>query len=848
MNTIGIALVWCVVQVTLIGLLASGLYLLLRRLRPAGAELLVLSSLAMVMILSLLAVSPWPRWSIHQSYNSAQSAEASANVSAPSPADFAEEISHNTFLPPTKPRSAPGEGQGARAVDIDPVPSISRPSSAELFWQAIVEELAEPQDKSATNAWRWPAVAAVVLLVAMAGGLGWLVLGVLAVRRQRIGSRPVQDDKLWELVDVLRAELGCHRPIEVRQSDDLVTAATVGWRRPVLLLPADWQSWTVDQRRAVLAHEISHARSRDFPALLFGQLALVLHFYHPLMHWLIGRLRLEQELSADAAAASVSGGQRKYLTTIAELALHQQERPLLWPARMFLPTRDTFLRKIAVLRDNKLRFERLSPLTRIATVGTVLLCGLLVAGLRGPGGFGSALADDQSPQVSKESSKTKFEARLPSGIMIELLGVSENPSKDKPWWRPDGSPLGERPYDSMIGPVSSDQSHVAREFAVLLHKIPSEPVGTQMEFKPTYNAAAGGNPKLINKYEGKLDAMAVSLPDQATVTVRFAVADGPWETIWESWESGGREQKYIGTQKGSFGFLSIDEKDRGVTVALVQDIIGPEMRVIAVGVDGREHRASASSEGGAGNFSQILARFSKLSVKDVKGFRLQKRPYHWIEFRNVSLHPGQKTDVQIVLTDKPALEEGPPLEPLILPRRIYPPWVDPTAAGKRALEKYDANRDGKISGPELDYNALVLKAALDTIDTNRDNAISADEIAARIKAWQDSKVGLIGSITCQVVRDGKPVEGAEVKFVPDNFLGENMKTAYGITGRDGIANMSIKVQGPDNVPGVMPGFYSVEITKPGEDIPAKYNSQTIFGVEIAPDVMRQPELIFDIGK
>ena len=93
-----------------------------------------------------------------------------------------------------------------------------------------------------------------------------------------------------------------------------------------------------------------------------GRLGLSLHFYHPLLHWLMSRLRLEQELAADAAAASVSGGQRQYLLTIAELALRRQDRPLFWPARTFLPTRTTFLRRIAMLRDSKVRFDRLSPL------------------------------------------------------------------------------------------------------------------------------------------------------------------------------------------------------------------------------------------------------------------------------------------------------------------------------------------------------------------------------------------------------------------------------------------------------------------------------------------------------
>ncbi len=206
----------------------------------------------------------------------------------------------------------------------------------------MVAEISRPEAAGPANGWRWPVIVAVVLLAAVGCGLLWLVLGILAVRRQRLRSRPVDDRPLLELVDVLRAELSCRRPIEIRQSDDLVTAATIGWRRPALLLPSDWANWTAAQCRAVLSHEIAHARSHDFLALLCGQLGLMLHFYHPVVHWLMNRLRLEQELAADAAAARISGGQRQYLTTIAELALSQHDRPLLWPVRTFLPTRNTF--------------------------------------------------------------------------------------------------------------------------------------------------------------------------------------------------------------------------------------------------------------------------------------------------------------------------------------------------------------------------------------------------------------------------------------------------------------------------------------------------------------------------
>ena len=60
-------------------------------------------------------------------------------------------------------------------------------------------------------------------------------------------------------------------------------------------------------------------------------------------------------------------------------------------------------------------------------------------------------------------------------------------------------------------------------------------------------------------------------------------------------------------------------------------------------------------------------------------------------------------------------------------------------------------------------------------------------------------------------------------------------TATGKTDQNGMAMLSIPTSGPGDPPGVAPGFYRVEITKDGEKIPAKYNTETIFGQEVALD-------------
>ncbi len=71
---------------------------------------------------------------------------------------------------------------------------------------------------------------------------------------------------------------------------------------------------------------------------------------------------------------------------------------------------------------------------------------------------------------------------MPNGVTVELLGVAESPSKDRPWWRPDGSPLAGRPYDSLDDAMVAGQFEIVRELAFRLDNLPAEPVSTIWRF------------------------------------------------------------------------------------------------------------------------------------------------------------------------------------------------------------------------------------------------------------------------------------------------------------------------------------------------------------------------------
>ena len=172
------------------------------------------------------------------------------------------------------------------------------------------------------------------------------------------------------------------------------------------------------------------------------------------------------------------------------------------------------------------------------------------------------------------------------------------------------------------------------------------------------------------------------------------------------------------------------------------------------------------------------------------------------------------------------------------PSRIHPPSIDANAAGRQAVSQYDLDGDGRISGDELE-RAPALKAALARLDTDGDGAVTADDVTARVRAWQESRVGRM-SAAMTILANGRPLEGAIVTLDPEEFLGPNIQPATGLTEPDGMVMPSIEVRG-NEPPGVAPGFYLVRVTKMGMNIPARYNTETTLGIELAQDAIELEE-------
>lgn len=137
-------------------------------------------------------------------------------------------------------------------------------------------------------------------------GVGAVVIS--AYFRQRrfdrflLTRRQANDPHLRSILRSLSALAGVTTPI-VRLMPAGTTPAVVGIRQPQILLSEDWQS-RFDQRslRHVLLHELLHVKQHD---LLWNWAAIAvqaLHWFNPLVWFVVSRFQSDRELRCDAGA------------------------------------------------------------------------------------------------------------------------------------------------------------------------------------------------------------------------------------------------------------------------------------------------------------------------------------------------------------------------------------------------------------------------------------------------------------------------------------------------------------------------------------------------------------------
>ncbi len=193
---------------------------------------------------------------------------------------------------PSQPSAAPTPGASATEI----TPAVTAPVTT-------APPAAEPAAKVSLSLWE------VVFRVWLAGiavmGLWTLIAHLRFVRYLRRWGRPVEAPELIRLYNGVGDRLNLDRRPALRVCPGLRAPMLAGLLHPALLLPEELPGEEMTVLRCVLVHELTHYRRRDIWLKSLALLANIVHWFNPLMWYMVRLVERDTELACDEAALRV---------------------------------------------------------------------------------------------------------------------------------------------------------------------------------------------------------------------------------------------------------------------------------------------------------------------------------------------------------------------------------------------------------------------------------------------------------------------------------------------------------------------------------------------------------------
>jgi beta-lactamase regulating signal transducer with metallopeptidase domain len=173
--------------------------------------------------------------------------------------------------------------------------------------------------------------------------------------------------------------------------------ATIGTRRPVVLVPAAASAWPADRVALVLAHEAAHVRRGDWPIQLIAELVRALHWFNPLAWIACVRLRREAEMACDDAVLAGGAKPDEYADALLAAAYELRGARAVVPA-MAVVHPSGFERRVARMLSSTINRRPVSRRTIVAVAILGLAVLLPLAGVAARQARASVTGSVSDPQ------------------------------------------------------------------------------------------------------------------------------------------------------------------------------------------------------------------------------------------------------------------------------------------------------------------------------------------------------------------------------------------------------------------------------------------------------------------
>ncbi len=260
---------------------------------------------------------------------------------------------------------------------------------------------------------------------------------------------------------------------------------------------------------------------------------------------------------------------------------------------------------------------------------------------------------DFALEPEKASEPSEFNTKLPNGVTVELVGICEHPSEGKQWWQPDGTMLSEAPYEK-TNSYADPENDNDYEIAVRYNVYPFDSINHA--WKPIPEAVKGsvayGSALINGKRVPGFSTITAGFPkNQSTVTIPLGVAAGQWKSFAVT---DSRGEKSTSADDKVVRFEEAYQKEDKTYLMVWHNFYNAAFRLVAKDVYDNLHIGNLV-QGGIGKGVEGWEYAFPPQLSEINLFSFEIRPYQWVTFKNVSLRPGVKTDVQVEIEpEKPA--------------------------------------------------------------------------------------------------------------------------------------------------------------------------------------------------
>jgi beta-lactamase regulating signal transducer with metallopeptidase domain len=206
---------------------------------------------------------------------------------------------------------------------------------------------------------------------------GWLTVRWWQIARKvRVSG---VSERLTSIGAAAQKGLGIRNPVPVRMTANSMSPAVCGLFHPTILIPESLaNSFSVEQLRAVLLHELIHVRRFDVWANVWQALLQITYWWHPLVWLANARIRrVREEAVDDAVMLTLRDDAESYAPTLLEVAKLSLNRPLTSLGLVgILESRHSLRQRIERLLD--FRPPRHSGPTLASTLGILAFSAIAV--------------------------------------------------------------------------------------------------------------------------------------------------------------------------------------------------------------------------------------------------------------------------------------------------------------------------------------------------------------------------------------------------------------------------------------------------------------------------------------